>query len=110
MSVGYHILSGICNFLRIAYGGNSAFFCFHKTLCALPSMHFQLSLYGVFLFSVLAIVGDITPSDGIPKSEKSRREREALNHMYNLLGGGARGNLSHFSPVDSSSHLYILIL
>lgn len=42
-----------------------------------------------------AIVGDITPSDGIPKSEKSRREREALNHMYNLLGGGARAKEMH---------------
>ncbi|XP_059637583.1 uncharacterized protein LOC132279580 [Cornus florida] len=37
-----------------------------------------------------AIVGDITPSDGIPKLEKSRREREALDHMCKLLGGGPR--------------------
>ncbi|XVE98657.1 hypothetical protein REPUB_Repub03eG0125900 [Reevesia pubescens] len=37
-----------------------------------------------------AIVGDITPSDGIPKAEKSRREREALDHMCKLLGGGSR--------------------
>ncbi|KAK8597982.1 hypothetical protein V6N13_095374 [Hibiscus sabdariffa] len=37
-----------------------------------------------------AIVGDITPSDGIPKDEKSRREREALDHMCKLLGGGSR--------------------
>ncbi|KAI0497014.1 hypothetical protein KFK09_023342 [Dendrobium nobile] len=37
-----------------------------------------------------AIVGDITPSDGVPKDEKSRREREAINHMCNLLGGGSR--------------------
>ncbi|KAJ6803962.1 HD domain-containing protein 2-like [Iris pallida] len=37
-----------------------------------------------------AIVGDITPSDGVPKLEKSRREREALDHMCNLLGGGSR--------------------
>ncbi|XP_056166809.1 uncharacterized protein LOC115679470 isoform X2 [Syzygium oleosum] len=34
-----------------------------------------------------AIVGDITPSDGISKVEKSRREREALDHMCRLLGG-----------------------
>ena len=81
------------------------FSVFTRLCVLLQSMQFQLSLYGVFLFSVLAIVGDITPSDGIPKLEKSRRERKALNHMYNLLGGGARGNLSHFSPVDSSSHL-----
>ncbi|KAE8657949.1 HD domain-containing protein 2 [Hibiscus syriacus] len=37
-----------------------------------------------------AIVGDITPSDGISKDEKSRREREALDHMCKLLGGGSR--------------------
>ncbi|XP_024018255.1 HD domain-containing protein 2 homolog isoform X1 [Morus notabilis] len=37
-----------------------------------------------------AIVGDITPSDGVPKEEKSRRERAALNEMCEVLGGGAR--------------------
>ncbi|XP_051150668.1 uncharacterized protein LOC127265048 isoform X2 [Andrographis paniculata] len=37
-----------------------------------------------------AIVGDIAPSDGIPKEEKSRREREALKNMCELLGGGPR--------------------
>ncbi|KAG0531994.1 hypothetical protein BDA96_04G069500 [Sorghum bicolor] len=38
-----------------------------------------------------AIVGDITPSDGVPKEEKSRREKEALDHMCEVLGGGSRG-------------------
>ncbi|KAK6921826.1 HD domain [Dillenia turbinata] len=37
-----------------------------------------------------AIVGDITPSDGVPKAEKSRRELEALNEMCEVLGGGMR--------------------
>ncbi|RDX82333.1 HD domain-containing protein 2 [Mucuna pruriens] len=37
-----------------------------------------------------AIVGDITPSDGVPKAEKSRMEQEALNKMCELLGGGMR--------------------
>ncbi|KAJ4833121.1 hypothetical protein Tsubulata_006224 [Turnera subulata] len=37
-----------------------------------------------------AIVGDITPSCGVSKEEKSRREREALEHMCQLLGGGSR--------------------
>jgi hypothetical protein len=41
----------------------------------------------------IAIVGDITPADGISKAEKSRREREALDHMCKLLGGGSRGTL-----------------
>ncbi|XP_021756844.1 HD domain-containing protein 2-like [Chenopodium quinoa] len=42
-----------------------------------------------------AIVGDITPCDGISKTEKSRREREALDHMCNLLGGGSRAKEIH---------------
>ncbi|EEF47629.1 5'-deoxynucleotidase HDDC2 [Ricinus communis] len=37
-----------------------------------------------------AIVGDITPSDGVPKQEKSRREQAALNEMCEVLGGGMR--------------------
>ncbi|TKW37675.1 hypothetical protein SEVIR_1G063400v4 [Setaria viridis] len=37
-----------------------------------------------------AIVGDITPSDNVPKEEKSRMEKEALDHMCELLGGGSR--------------------
>lgn len=48
-----------------------------------------LSLGSIFGFT--AIVGDITPSDGVPKEEKSRREREALNEMCEVLGGGMRG-------------------
>lgn len=43
------------------------------------------------IFCFTAIVGDITPSDGVPKEEKSRREREALNEMCEVLGGGLRG-------------------
>ncbi|KNA06105.1 hypothetical protein SOVF_184100 [Spinacia oleracea] len=42
-----------------------------------------------------AIVGDITPCDGISKMEKNRRESEALDHMCNLLGGGSRANEIH---------------
>ncbi|KAL4559839.1 hypothetical protein LXL04_031985 [Taraxacum kok-saghyz] len=38
-----------------------------------------------------AIVGDITPADGVPKVEKSRLEQAALNEMCNVLGGGMRG-------------------
>ncbi|XP_010265347.1 PREDICTED: HD domain-containing protein 2-like [Nelumbo nucifera] len=37
-----------------------------------------------------AIVGDITPADGVPKAEKSRREQEALDEMCEVLGGGLR--------------------
>ncbi|KAJ0697769.1 putative HD domain-containing protein [Helianthus annuus] len=41
------------------------------------------------------IVGDITPSDGVPKAEKSRREKEAIDHMCKLLGGGPRAEEIH---------------
>ncbi|XP_073131521.1 5'-deoxynucleotidase hdd1-like [Henckelia pumila] len=37
-----------------------------------------------------AIVGDITPSDGVPKEEKSRLEQAALDEMCVVLGGGMR--------------------
>ncbi|KAM0056000.1 putative HD/PDEase domain, coactivator CBP, KIX domain superfamily, 5'-deoxynucleotidase YfbR/HDDC2 [Helianthus debilis subsp. tardiflorus] len=37
-----------------------------------------------------AIVGNITPSDGVPKVEKSRLEQAALNEMCEVLGGGKR--------------------
>ncbi|TKY54648.1 HD domain-containing protein 2 [Spatholobus suberectus] len=36
-----------------------------------------------------AIVGDITPLDGISKIEKNQREQEALDHMCKVLGGGS---------------------
>uniref|UniRef100_A0A1J3JKL7 5'-deoxynucleotidase n=1 Tax=Noccaea caerulescens TaxID=107243 RepID=A0A1J3JKL7_NOCCA len=39
-----------------------------------------------------AIVGDITPSCGVSKEEKNRRESQALEHMCKLLGGGERAN------------------
>ncbi|XP_047308572.1 5'-deoxynucleotidase HDDC2-like [Impatiens glandulifera] len=37
-----------------------------------------------------AIVGDITPNDGVPKAEKSRMEQAALDEMCTILGGGLR--------------------
>ncbi|KAL4583758.1 hypothetical protein LXL04_008345 [Taraxacum kok-saghyz] len=42
-----------------------------------------------------AIVGDITPADGVPKVEKSRLEQAALNEMCNVLGGGMRGTFGN---------------
>lgn len=43
------------------------------------------------IFTFVAIVGDITPSDCVPKQEKSRMEQEALDEMCKVLGGGMRG-------------------
>lgn len=41
-----------------------------------------------------AIVGDITPVDGIPKPEKSRREAAAMDHIATQLLGGVHGGLA----------------
>ncbi len=41
-----------------------------------------------------AIVGDITPSDGVSKEEKNRRESAAMDEMCQLLGGGTQGDVS----------------
>ncbi|KAG6757830.1 hypothetical protein POTOM_038156 [Populus tomentosa] len=38
--------------------------------------------------SIPSIVGDITPSNGVPKQEKIRLEQAALNEMCEVLGGG----------------------
>ena len=65
--------------------------------CHILSIFFILHLLsasrGPYLFPPIAIVGDITPSDGISKLEKSQREQEALEHMCKLLGGGPQGIL-----------------
>lgn len=66
------------------------FFCYCHYLCFLILCALLLFL----LIAIIAIVGDITPSDGIPKLEKSRMEREAMEQICNLLGGGPRGALS----------------
>ncbi|GKF31328.1 HD domain-containing protein 2-like protein [Tanacetum coccineum] len=42
-----------------------------------------------------AIIGDITTSDGVPKAKKSRMEKEALDNMCKLLGGGPRAEEIH---------------
>lgn len=52
-----------------------------------PTNFHSLTTYGL----LTAIVGDITPSDGVPKKEKSRREKAALKEMCEVLGGGLRG-------------------
>ena len=41
-----------------------------------------------------AIVGDITPVDGVPKPEKSRREAETMDYISNELLGGVHGGLA----------------
>jgi putative hydrolase of HD superfamily len=38
-----------------------------------------------------SLVGDITPVDGVPKSEKNRREAATMNYITNRLLGGVDG-------------------
>lgn len=40
-----------------------------------------------------AVVGDITPVDGVPKPEKSRREAETMDYISQRLLGGVHGGL-----------------
>ncbi|KAI1437153.1 HD domain-containing protein [Xylaria sp. CBS 124048] len=41
-----------------------------------------------------SIVGDITPVDGVPKSEKSRREAETMDYISKKLLGNVHGGLA----------------
>lgn len=60
-------------------------------------------------------MGDITPSDGVPKVEKSRLEQAALNEMCNVLGGGMRGTFGNsylnfiFILISSTIYLFLQI-
>lgn len=57
----------------------------------IANLYFIIYLNLSLVLHSIAIVGDITPSDGVPKAEKSRMEQEALNKMCEILGGGMRG-------------------
>lgn len=56
-------------------------------------MHLEISslTYQELLLCTTAIVGDITPTDNIPKEEKNRLETAAINEMCQLLEGGIEG-------------------
>lgn len=45
----------------------------------------------LILWYITAIVGDITPSDNVPKEEKNRLESAAISEMCAMLGDGFEG-------------------
>jgi len=57
---------------------------------SLQSSGLQFHLFTLVL-CLTAIVGDITPMDGVSKQEKSHLEQTALDHMCKVLGGGSAG-------------------
>ena len=60
--------------------------------CESSDLQFHLC---TLVLSLIAIVGDITPLDGVSKAEKNQREQEALDHMCKVLGGGSTGTFFH---------------
>lgn len=50
----------------------------------------QFHLFTLVL-CLTAIVGDITPTDGVSKKEKTYLEKTALDEMCEVLGGGPAG-------------------
>jgi hypothetical protein len=82
-------------------------------ICECYKVHSCYSFLISWVLCLTAIVGDITPTDGIPKEEKSRREQEALDHMCKVLGGGSRGTLlfNHlFFSFLKKQNILVLIL
>lgn len=77
----------------------TAFICWQLVLSYSVKVSYAFLVFGFGVWdeywSSIAIVGDITPSDGVPKEEKSRREQAVLNEMCEVLGGGMRGTLSY---------------
>ncbi|XP_022734899.1 HD domain-containing protein 2 isoform X2 [Durio zibethinus] len=61
-----------------------------EILCLFRSNFYRCIKIAIVHDIAEAIVGDITPSDGVPKEEKSRREQAALTEMCKILGGGMR--------------------
>lgn len=52
-----------------------------------------------------AIVGDITPHDGVPKDVKSRMERDAMERLRGLLGDNPAGQLLYDSWAEYEAGL-----
>ncbi|KIW06136.1 hypothetical protein, variant [Verruconis gallopava] len=69
------------------------------TLCAPPSLTSRLDMAKCTKMALIhdmaeALVGDITPRDGVSKSEKSRREAETMDYLCRRLLGKVNGGMN----------------
>lgn len=69
------------------------------TMLAPPSLSSRLDIPRCTKMALIhdmaeSLVGDITPVDGVVKSEKSRRETETMDYLCTGLLGGVHGGLS----------------
>jgi hypothetical protein len=53
----------------------------------LPTWNYKLILLTLVL-CLIALIGDITPLDGVSKADKSEREQAALEYMCKIIGVG----------------------
>jgi putative hydrolases of HD superfamily len=66
------------------------------TMCAPASLASKLDLQRCTMLALVhdmaeSLVGDITPVDGVPKAEKSRREEETMDYLCKALLGNVDG-------------------
>jgi putative hydrolase of HD superfamily len=69
------------------------------TLLCPPALAARLDLHRCTKMALVhdmaeALVGDITPVDGVAKPEKSRREAETMDYLCGTLLGGVQGGLA----------------
>ena len=69
------------------------------TMFAPPSLSSRLNIPRCTKMALVhdmaeALVGDITPVDGVPKSEKNRREATTMDYFVNALLGKVNGGLT----------------
>jgi len=69
------------------------------TMCAPASLAVQINLHRCTVLALVhdmaeALVGDITPVDGVSKPEKSRREEETMDYLCTELLGNVDGGIA----------------
>jgi len=70
------------------------------TMAAPPSLASRLDLCKCMKMCLIhdmpeSLVGDLTPADGVPKTEKSRRESTTMDYITQQLLGNVRGSATN---------------